>query len=38
MAQQNGHGEKLNHERPIKGLLVRTFGDGAEARIANVEG
>lgn len=24
--------EKLNHERPIKGLLVSSIGDGAETR------
>ena len=25
-------GEELNHERPIKGLPVNSFGDGAEPR------
>jgi hypothetical protein len=35
---KKGHGEKLNHERPTEGLLVRIFGDGAETRTAYVEG
>ena len=29
---EKAHDEKLNHERPIKGLPVSSIGDGAETR------
>lgn len=35
---QKPHREELNHERPVKGLPVTSFGDGAEPRKLPAQG